>query len=175
MSYLCVFRLMAYSCSTGGSIGPCCDKVNITETPIINNCLPKLNSGPKNGIAFELDEYRKRHEICWASFYDWIYQLCADDTSLCVLPTFKVYVGRLEKKISKFNRNKQHNKIQSLMDEPFCHKKKESIVANPLASKVGKSSDNDFNFEVLQDVNKKLVAELHATESALEAQKEETE
>ena len=61
------------------------------------------------------------------------------------------------------------------MDEPFCHKKKESTVVNPLASKVAKNSDNAFNFEVLQDVNKKLAAELHATESALEAQKEETE
>ena len=86
MSYLCVFRLMAYSCSTGGSLGPFCDEVNITETSIINNCLPKLNSGPKNSIVFELDEYRKKHEICWANFYDW---LCDDDTSLCVLPTFK--------------------------------------------------------------------------------------
>ena len=61
------------------------------------------------------------------------------------------------------------------MDEPFCHKKKGSIVVNPLASKVAKNSDNAFNFEVLQDVNKKLAAELHATESVLEAQKEETE
>ena len=159
---------MAYSCSTGGSFGPFCDEVNITETSIINKCLPKLNGGPKNGIVLELDEHQKKHEICWADFYDWIYQLCDGDTPLCALSTFKVYVGRLEKKISKFKRNKQHNKIQSLMNEPFCQKMKESTVVNPLASKVEKNSDSAFNFEVLQDVNKKLAAELHATKSALE-------
>ena len=104
---------MAYSCSTGGSFGPFCDEVNITETSIINKCLPKLNGGPKNGIVFELDEHRKKHEICWANFYDWIYRLCDGDTPLCALPTFKVYV---EKKILKFKWNKQRSKIQSLIE-----------------------------------------------------------
>ena len=47
------------SCNTGGSFGPFCDEVNITETSIINKCLPKFNSGPKNGIVFELDEHQK--------------------------------------------------------------------------------------------------------------------
>ena len=47
-----------------------------------------------------------------------------------------------------------------------------------LAGPLAESSSNAcsvFDLQVLQDVNKKLVAELHVTESALEAQKEETE
>ena len=50
------FRLMAYGPDTG-SFGLFCDKANITETSIIKNCLPKLNSDPKNGVVFELNQY----------------------------------------------------------------------------------------------------------------------
>ena len=168
---------MAYGPNTG-SFGVFCDNANITETSIINNCLPKLNSGPKNGVVFELNQYRKAQGVCWSDFYNWINQLCDDTTNLCVLPTFKVYVGRMEKKVSKLKRNKQHKEIQLLMDEPFCRKKKEPATTDYLAGPLVKSSSNAcsaFNFQALQDVNKKLVAELNVTESALEAQKEETE
>ena len=88
------------------------------------------------------------------------------------------YVGRLEKKISKLKRNKLHERIQSLMDELFCHKTKESAALNPLVGTIAQNGNNiDFEAKVLQDVNKRLATELHATESALEAhdQKEETE
>ena len=167
---------MAYGPNTG-SFGLFCDKANITETSI-NNCLPKLNSGPKNGVVFELNQYRIAQGVCWSDFYNWINQLCDDTTNLCVLPTFKVYVGRMEKKVSKLKRNKQHKEIQLLMDEPFCRKKKEPATTDYLAGPLVKSSSNAcsaFDFQVLQDVNKKLVTELNVTESALEAQKEETE
>ena len=168
---------MAFS-NVGGSFGPFCDDARVTEISIINKCLPKLNGGPKNGIVFELNEYRKAHGICWADFYDWISQTCDDSISLCKLPTFKVYIGRLEKKVSKFKRNKQHKKIQLLLDEPFCHEKKKPAIAGSLATPLVQNNSNvsdSFDFKVLQDVNKKLVTELHVTESALEAQKEETE
>ena len=101
---------MAYGCNAGGSFGPFCEEANITELSIINKSLPKLSGSPKNGIVVELDEYRKRHGVCWADFYDWIYQLCDEDAHLCSLSTFKVYIGRLEKKISRFKRNKQYKK-----------------------------------------------------------------
>ena len=62
------------------------------------------------------------------------------------------------------------------MDELFCHKTKESAARNPLVGTIAQNGNNiDFEAKVLQDVNKKLATELHATESALEAQKEETE
>ena len=63
---------MAYGCSNDGFFGPFCEEANITETLIINKCLPKLNGGPNNGIVFELNEYRKEHMVCWADFYNWI-------------------------------------------------------------------------------------------------------
>ena len=81
-----------------GSFGLFCEKASITETTIINNCLPKLNGGPKKGVVFELNQYRKAQGVSWSDFYNWINQLCDDSTNLCVLPTFKVYVGRIEKK-----------------------------------------------------------------------------
>ena len=64
------------------------------------------------------------------------------------------------------------------MYEPFCHQKKEPPITDNLAGPLVKSNSNAcsaFDLQVLQDVNKKLVAELHVTESALEAQKEEIE
>ena len=75
-------------------------------------------------MVFELNQYRKAQGVCWSDFYNWISQLCDDTTNLCVLPTFKVYVGRMEKKVSKLKRNKQHKEIQLLMDEPFAVKRK---------------------------------------------------
>ena len=56
--------------------------------------------------------------------------MCDDDTQLCALPTFKVYIGRLEKKMLTLKRNKQHKKMQELMDELFTQKKKELTVQN---------------------------------------------
>jgi len=167
---------MAYGCSTGESFGPFCDEESITEASIINKCLPKLSSGPKNGVVFELNEYRKTHGISWDDFYDWISQLCGDNANLCTLQTFKVYIGRLQKKVSKFKRNKQHKKMQSLMDELFCHKKKEPVplVSSPV-QKYDENTSNMHEIEILQDVNKKLAAELHTVESALETQNKETE
>ena len=64
--YACIvsFRLMAYICNTG-SFGPFCDEASITEVSVINKCLPKLNSGLKNGIVFELNEYQKAQGFCF--------------------------------------------------------------------------------------------------------------
>ena len=170
---------MAQGCSAETSlIGPFCSQASIIEASIINRSFPKLSGGPKNGVVVELNEYRERHGISWVDFYDWIYQLCDDDTQLCALPTFKVYIGRLEKKMLTMKRNKQHEKMHLLMDELFSHKKKELAVQNPLAGTLTKNSNytaNLFDLEVLKDVNKKLAVELHAAESALDAQKEETE
>ena len=170
---------MAQGCNVERScIGPFCIQASITEASIINRSLPKLNGGPKNGVVVELNEYRKRHGISWADFYDWMYQMYDDDAQVCALPMFKVYVGRLEKKMLTLKRNKQHEKMQVLMDELFTQKKKELTVQNPLAGTLTKNTYNTanlFDLEVLKDVNKKLAVELHAAESALEAQKEETE
>ena len=61
--------------------------------------------------------------------------------SCVALPTFKVYIGRLEKKMLTLKRNKQHEKMHLLMDVLFSHKKKELAVQNPLAGILTKNSN----------------------------------
>ena len=167
--------MMAKKVSSDVYIGPFCDEASITELAIIDSCLPKLSNGPTNGIAFELSSYRKDHKICWNDFYSWIEQLYQDKTNFCPLSTFKVYIGRIEKEVSKLKRNKQHQVLQSYLEKLFCYKRKEPTTrCKPLVSRSG-NTQPVFDLEVMQNVNKKLATELYDTASTLEATKRESD
>ena len=126
--------MMAKKVSSDVYIKPFCDEASITELAIIDGCLPKLSDGPTNGIVFELSSYQKEHKNCWNDFYSWIEQLYQDKINFCPLSTFKVYIGRIEKEVSKLKRNKQHQVLQSYLEKLFCYKRKEPTIRCKLFS-----------------------------------------
>ena len=50
--------------------------------------------------------------------------MCENPAILPTLKTFKVYVGKLEKKRSELLRNKNQSELNLLMDEPFAVQRK---------------------------------------------------
>ena len=143
--------IMARGCSNNVSIGPFCDETSITELAIADCCLPKLSNGPTNGIVFELSSYQK-YNICWDEFYSWTKQLYHDGTDLCPLSTFKVYIGRIEKEVSKLKRNKQHQTLQSYLEKLFCcYNRKELTTGSPPGLIVQSSGEipPSFDLEVM--------------------------
>ena len=78
----------------------------------------------RGGLIHELNGYGKAHDVSWKDYYGWIEQMCENPAILPTLETFKVYVGRLEKKCSELLRNKIQSELNLLMAQPFCCKNK---------------------------------------------------
>ena len=55
----------------------------------------------KKGLIHKLNAYRKAHDVSWKDFYGLIEQMYENPAILPTFETFKVYMGRLEKKRSK--------------------------------------------------------------------------
>ena len=72
--------------------------------------LPTLTCLTK-GIVYELSLLRKAYNISWSQFYDWAKALGG--------ASFKVTVGRIEKKRAELSRNKKHDELERLFLQPF--------------------------------------------------------
>ena len=73
----------------------------------------------KKGPVYELCQVRKSRGTPWKDFYELMRAVC--DASFTVsFDSFKVMVGRLEKKRSLLLRNKKKDDIEILFGEPFC-------------------------------------------------------
>lgn len=70
------------------------------------------------GVVIELSALRKKANIPWIDFYDRVKSLCDDGFSV-TFNTFKVKIGRLEKRRSELSKNKKLDEIKSLLSEPF--------------------------------------------------------
>ena len=80
--------------------------------------LPQLTCLTK-GIVYELSLLRKAYYniIPWSQFYDWAKELCGG--SIATFSSFKVMVGRLEKKRAELSQNKKHYELEQLLFQPL--------------------------------------------------------
>ena len=76
--------------------------------------LPQLTCLTK-GIVYELSLLRKAYYniIPWNQFYDWAKELCGG--SIATFSSFKVMVGRLEKKRAELPQSKKHDELEQLL------------------------------------------------------------
>ena len=61
---------------------------------------------------------KKAYNISWSQFYDWIKALHGGSIAI-TFGSFKVMVGRLEKKRAELSRNKKHDELEHLLFQPF--------------------------------------------------------
>ena len=93
-------------------------KVGLTVACLIDDGeLPQLTCLSK-GIVYELSLLRKSYNISWSQFYDWIKALHGGSIAI-TFGSFKVMVGRLEKKRAELSRNKKHDELEHLLFQPF--------------------------------------------------------
>ena len=100
--------------------GEHCKNANICEESLLavdDRAFPKLTEPLTKGIVLELSIFRKKHDVSWIAFYNWLGRMST--VGLPSLPTLKALISRVEKKRSKLSRNKQHLKRQSLLNEPI--------------------------------------------------------
>ena len=80
--------------------------------------LPQLTCLTES-IVYELSLLRKAYYniIPWSQFYDWAKELCGG--SIATFSSFKVMVGRLEKKRAELSQNKKHDELEQLLFQPL--------------------------------------------------------
>ena len=80
--------------------------------------LPQLTCLTK-GIVYELSLLRKAYHniIPWSQLYDWAKELCGG--SIATFSSFKVMVGRPEKKRAELSQNKKHDELEQLLFQPL--------------------------------------------------------
>ena len=67
---------------------------------------------------YELSLLRKAYNVSWSKFYDWAKTLCGGSIAT-TFDSFKVIVGRLEKKRAELSRNKKHDELEQFLSQPF--------------------------------------------------------
>ena len=97
--------------------GEHCKNAEESLLAVDNRTLPKLTEPLTKGIVLELSIFRKKHDVSWIAFYDWLGRMST--VGLPSLPTLKALISRVEKKRSELSRNKQYLKLQSLLKEPI--------------------------------------------------------
>ena len=73
----------------------------------------------KKGPIYELSQIRKSRGTSWIKFYESVKSVC-DSSFMTPFNSFKVMVGRLDKKRCELLRNKKKHELQALFDKPFC-------------------------------------------------------
>lgn len=161
----------------GNFPGPRCKNANISVEELMDGDVCKLNRDDfSKGILHELNQYRKVNNINWEDFYGWIQALTEEKVPK--LATLKVTLARLDKACVKLTRNKEHDKLQQLMDESAlvtCTEEKRGYsckVMNPIPIVTEPSS---YELKTLQKVNIDLAGELKESEAALNDEKMKTD
>jgi len=91
-------------------------------------------SNTKKGLIYEQSLMRKSRGTPWKDFYELVRAVC-DDSFTVGLDSFKVMVGRLEKRRNLLLRNKQKSEVDVLFDEPFCGVHREPVAEDDALSK----------------------------------------
>ena len=73
----------------------------------------------KKGAVYELCQVRKSRDTPWRDFYELMRAVC-DESFTVSFESFKLMVGRLEKRRSLLLRNKKIDDIEVLLGELFC-------------------------------------------------------
>ena len=100
--------------------------------------LPQLTCLTK-GIVYELSLLRKAYNISWSQFYDWAKALRGGSIAT-TFGSFKVMVGRLEKKRAELSRNQKHDELEHLLLQPFSMQQEYTSSEEAGMSEMKKSS-----------------------------------
>jgi len=115
-------------------------------------------SNIKKGPIYELSLMRKSRGTPWKDFYELVRAVC-DDSFTVGLNSFKVMVGRLEKRQNLLLRNKQKREVDVLFNEPFCGVHREPVAEDDALSKErAKTEELTVKFQHLsvRNVNKRI-------------------
>ena len=95
-------------------------KVDLTVACLLDEDegeLPQLTCLTKLGIVYELSLLRKAYyNIPWSQFYDWAKELCGG--SIATFSSFKVLVGRLERKGLNFLKTRSTMNLSNIYFNP---------------------------------------------------------
>ena len=96
--------------------GEHCKRVELSVDQFFSKANTKKITNIKKG--YELNQVRKSRGTPWKEFYELV-RAC--DSSFTVgFESFKVMVGRLERKRSQLLRNRKKEEVDVLFEEPFC-------------------------------------------------------
>ena len=100
--------------------GEHCEKIGLTIDMFNDESLEALmiSNIPKSAV-YELSLLRRACNTPWIQFYERIKGIC-DATFAVSFNSFKVMIGRLEKKKAELCQNKQRGQLEILFQEPFC-------------------------------------------------------
>ena len=101
--------------------GKYCQRVGLSVDDFLyseNTPMPRLSNVTK-GTVCELDVLRREHSMTWIQFYYRMKALC-DTTFTLTFSSFKVTIGRIDKKKTELTRNKRYQELEDLFMQPFC-------------------------------------------------------
>ena len=142
-------------------LGVHCRQAGICEEDLVTANQPKLTKPVSKGVAYELNIYRKKNEYSWNIFYEWLEQLSCE--ALPPLATVRVSISRLQKKRSELSRNKRHNEIEELFQEPFFP----AIPSRKTISRSVSSHNGSESASQLETVSLELARELSSAKETL--------
>ena len=99
--------------------GEHCEKIGLTIDMFKDESQTLMISNIPKGAVFELSLLRRACNTPWIQFYERVKGIC-DATFAVSFNSFKVMIGRLEKKKAELFRNKQRGQLETLFQEPFC-------------------------------------------------------
>ena len=158
---------------SGVTLGPYCADAGLTEQVLrTNNSLPQLHGSSRlrNGLLYELGLYRRKQNISWSGFKEWIEQLCEGFLPYIVFneSNLRISAERLIRKVGEMKRNKKD--WQVFLDLPFnVPVSKSSILESKASTKKELPSDLQRREQELSDRE----YELHSTEDVLKDMKQE--
>ena len=161
----------------GSYPGPCCKNANISIEELMDGDVCKLNCDDfTKGILYELNQYRKVNNIDWEDFYGWIQALTEEKVPK--LATLKVTLSRLDKTCIKLTKNKEHDKLERLMNESAlitCTEEKRGCSCTAMNPIPIVTEPCTYELKTLQKVNVDLAGELKESETALNDKKMKTD
>ena len=102
--------------------GKYCQRIGLSVDNFLHSVsasMPLFLSNVKKGTVCELDVLRRENNMTWIQFYDRMKALC-DTTFTLTFTSFKVTIGRIDKKKTELTRNKRYQELEDLFMQPLC-------------------------------------------------------
>ena len=107
--------------ATNAYPGKHCQRIGLSVDNFLeseNAMMPRITNITK-GTIYELHMLRREHNWTWIEFYDRVKALC-DSTFTVTFGSFKVIIGRVDKKRAELTRNKKLQELEELFMQKFC-------------------------------------------------------
>lgn len=160
--------------------GPCCEKYGISTDLLLSNSATAFPVIPLESftkeIALELNGVRRKHNIKWEQYYEWVKQLCYPST-LSSLNAIKTSISRLEKKVKEMRRNHKNDQLCELHSKPFFvpQQTQQVVKHKSFPPYQPHCSGTNFDEEVLTMVNRDLATELSVLKKEFDSKHQEIE